>query len=165
MKIRDMTDADLDECSDLSVKVREDSWDKVEHGFYPRELFDQEVALYSSAVLGNYIGRRDRFALVVEDRGRVIGLAIGKCESDTGVADLGWIGVSPARQRKGVAGKLIEAACAKSAEADCHKIIAYTFPGLDGATRMYGRYGFAKEADMKRHWLKLDFVMFSRLIP
>jgi RimJ/RimL family protein N-acetyltransferase len=162
IEIREMTDGDLNSVSELSIRVRKDSWSRFESGFYPKELLEQELALYMPDTLSSYLGRGDRFAFVALEKERIIGTVLGKCESAMGVADLGWIGVDPQKQRMGVAGGLIAAACRKSKDAACHKIIAYTFALLEGANRMYRRYGFAKESEMKRHWLKLDFVMYSR---
>lgn len=162
MKVRDMTAKDLDECQALSQKVRTDSWEKSEKGFYPRELFEQELALYTSAVLDSYVGRLGRFAKVATDGRRVVGVAIGKCERETGVADLGWIGVSPGMQVRGIAGNLLGSVIEHCRSAGCHKIIAYTFADLKGANRMYSKYGFVKEADMPEHWMRIHFVMYAR---
>ncbi|MCU0859017.1 MAG: GNAT family N-acetyltransferase [Thermoplasmata archaeon] len=162
MKVRDMTSADLDECQELSARIRKDSWGKGENEYYPKDLFEQELAMYTPAVLDSYTGRIDRFAKVATDGRKLVGLVIGKCERDTGVADIGWIGVAPEKQGKGIAGQLLAAALDHSRKAGCHKAIAYTFARLDGANRMYARYGFAKEADMPDHWMRIHFVMYAR---
>jgi len=162
MMIRDMTTGDLDECQALSVMVRTDSWEKGEKEYYPRELFQQELALYTPAVMDSYIARRDRFAKVATEDGSIKGLVIGKCEQETGVADIGWIGVAPEAQGKGLAGMLLASVFHQCRDVGCHKVVAYTFARLEGANRMYAKYGFTREADMPDHWMRLHFVMYAR---
>jgi ribosomal protein S18 acetylase RimI-like enzyme len=162
MLIRDARRDDTTSISELSILIRKKSYQEMEKLFYPREAFEGELLLYSPEVLGKYVGSRDKFAKVAEDGGRIVGLAIGKLDRDTGVADLGWIGVAPENRHRGVAKALIDAACSDAKKAGCHKLIAYTMARLDSACAMYERCGFVREAEMKRHWMKIDFVMYSR---
>lgn len=162
MMIRDMTTGDLDECQALSVKIRTDSWEKCEREYYPRNLLEQELALYTPAVMDSYIGHKGCFAKVATEGAAISGLAIGKCEQGMGVADIGWIGVAPEAQGKGLAGKLLASVFEHCRDAGCHKVVAYTFARLEGANRMYAKYGFLKEGDMPDHWMRLHFVMYAR---
>jgi RimJ/RimL family protein N-acetyltransferase len=57
---------------------------------------------------------------------------------------------------------LIDAVCIDAKKAGCHKLIAFTMARLDSACAMYERCGFVREAMMSRHWIKIDFVMYSR---
>jgi ribosomal protein S18 acetylase RimI-like enzyme len=162
MLMRDARRDDTASISELSILIRKKSYQEMEGSFYPRELFEGELLLYSPEVLGKYIGLPDKFAEVAEDGGRIVGLAIGKLDLDTGVADLGWIGVAPENRHRGIARSLIDAVCSNAKKAGCHKLIAFTMTRLDSACAMYERCGFVREAEMRRHWIKIDFVMYSR---
>jgi ribosomal protein S18 acetylase RimI-like enzyme/DNA gyrase inhibitor GyrI len=162
MLIRDARRDDTANISELSVLIRKKSYQEMEGSFYPREAFEGELLLYSPEVLGKYIGSPDRFAKVAEDGGRMVGLAIGKLDRDTGVADLGWIGVALENRHRGIARALMDGVCADARRAGCHKLIAFTMARLDSACAMYERCGFVREAMMKRHWIKIDFVMYSK---
>lgn len=162
MLVRDAEKGDLADMAGLSKMIREKSYEEIESSFYPRAIFANELLLYSQEILGKYIGTRDKFGMIAEEGGKIIGLAIGKLDLDTGVADLGWIGVAPDHRHRGIARALIEGACKKAKGAGCHKLIAYTMARLDSACAMYDRFGFIREAEMRRHWMKIDFVMYSR---
>jgi ribosomal protein S18 acetylase RimI-like enzyme len=162
MLMRNARKDDTSSISELSVLIRNRSYQETEKSFYLRELFEGELQLYSPEVLGKYIGSPDKFAKVADDGGKIIGLAIGKLDHDTGVTDLGWIGVAPEYRHRGTARSLIDAVCSDAKKSGCHKLIAYTMARLDSACAMYERCGFTREAEMTRHWLKIDFVMYSR---
>jgi ribosomal protein S18 acetylase RimI-like enzyme len=162
MPTRDAGKDDIASISELSVLIRKKSYQEIERSFYPREMFEGELLLYSPEVLGKYVESPDKFAKVAEDGGRIVGLAIGKLDLEMGAADLGWIGVSPEHRHHGVARALIDQSCTDAKKAGCHKLIAYTMTRLDPACAMYERCGFVREAEMRRHWMRMDFVMYSR---
>jgi len=157
-----MTKDDLDECSSLSKAIRVDSWNAIEQSFYPKDKFEQELALYSPESLSKFIGFPERFSYVAVDDGEVCGCVIGKIDAGFGIADIGWIFVIREKRGRGIAGKLVEAVSAKALESKCHKIIAFTMRDLPDANAMYKRYGFEMEGDFKRHWMKIDFVQYGK---
>ncbi len=161
-EVRPMTKDDLDECSSLSKAVRVDSWNSIEKSFYPEDKFEEELLLYSPESLSKFIGSQERFAYVAADEGEICGCVIGKVDASVGIADIGWICVSSNKRGKGIAGKLIDAVSAKAVESGCHKAIAFTMRDLPDANAMYRRYGFEKEGDFRRHWMKIDFVQYGK---
>lgn len=157
-----MTNDDLSACSSLSKATRTDSWNSLEKVFYPKEMFEQELLLYSPESLAKFVDSADRFSFVAVDGREICGCAIGKIDADTGVADIGWIFVSSRSRGRGIAGKLIEAASARASELGCHKIVAFTMRDLPDANAMYRRYGFKMEGDFRKHWMKIDFVQYGK---
>lgn len=57
---------------------------------------------------------------------------------------------------------MIDAVCSDAKKAGCHKLIEFAMARLDSAYAMYERCGCVREAMMKRHWIKIDFVMYSK---
>lgn len=163
-EIRPMAEADRVRCSSLSKATRTNSWESVEKSFYPREKFEEELLLYSPESLAKYMNSPSMFSFVAIDGEEVCGCALGKIDTDTGIADIGWIFVADKRRGRGIAGKLIEAASNKASDSGCHKIIAFTMKDLPDANAMYRRYGFEMEGDLRRHWMKIDFVQYGKLL-
>lgn len=160
--IRPMTADDVDACSTLSTEVRRGSWDALEHEFYPKDKFEEELQLYAPESLTAILGKEERFVLVADDGDGIRGVLIGKADADMGVADIGWICVDKRRRGEGIARALVEEASAEAVRRRCHKIIAYTMRALPDANAMYRRCGFELEGDMRRHWMKIDFVLYGR---
>jgi len=163
-EIRPMTKADLAKCSSLSKTTRIDSWESLEKSFYPRQKFEQELLLYSPESLAKFMDSPDRFSFVAVDDDEVCGCVLGKIDSDGGIGDIGWLFVASNKRGRGIAGKLIEAASTRVSESGCHKITAFTMKDLSDANAMYRRYGFEMEGDLRRHWMKIDFVQYGKLL-
>jgi GNAT superfamily N-acetyltransferase len=160
--IRPMAEGDLAGCSLLSKETRDESWESVERSFYPRDEFEEELLLYSPGSLAKFIRSRDRFSFVAVDGGGLCGCVLEKIDASMGVADIGWTLVRADRRGRGIAGRLVEAASARASSSGCHRIIAFTMERLPEANAMYRRYGFEKETDLRKHWMKIDFVQYGR---
>lgn len=161
-EIRPMKEDDLDRCSSLSKAARTESWESVEKSFYPKDRFEEELMLYSPKSLAKSIDSDNMFSFVAVDGDELCGCALGKMDSDMGIADIGWIFVVSSRRGRGIAGKLIETVSRKASDSGCHKIIAFTMKDLPEANAMYRRYGFEMEGNFRRHWMKVDFVQYAK---
>ena len=158
-----MTFADIPACIEISKSVRQHTYNQLEKDFYSLELFQQELALYSTETFSKFISESDKLALVAERDGVVAGLAIGKFVG-AGLFDLSWICTSLSFQRLGIGKGLINSLEQECRKQNCHKIFAYTFPWLVSTIEFYSSCGFVQEAVLKKHWHKLDFILMSKFI-
>ena len=158
-----MTFVDIPACIEISRSVRQETYKLLEQAFYSRELFEQELALYSTETFSKFISESDKLALVAEMDGAVAGLAIGKF-AGAGLFDLSWICTSLGFQRLGIGKGLMNSLEQECRKQNCHKIFAYTFPWLTSTVEFYQSCGFVQEAVLKKHWHKLDFVLLSKFI-
>ena len=163
LSVRPMTFTDIPVCIDISKPVRQDTYRKLEQGFYSGKLFKEELALYSTETFAKFVSDSDKLGLVAETSGRIVGLAIGKL-AGAGLFDLSWICASLDNQRKGVGRQLLSAIEAECRNNNCHKMFAYTFPWLAGTIDFYRSCGFEQEAVLKQHWHKLDFILMSKFL-
>ena len=161
-EIRPMTEGDLSSCSSLSVATRRKSWESIEKPFYPSDRFEEELLAYSPESLARFVDSPNSFSFVAVLENRICGCVLVKTDASYGIADIGWLFVSEEMRNRGIAGKLIEAASRKALDLGCHKMIAFTMKALPDANAMYERYGFAKEGDFNRHWMKVDFVQYGK---
>jgi GNAT superfamily N-acetyltransferase len=156
-----MTFADTPACIEISKSVRQQTYDQLEKDFYSRDLFQQELALYSTETFSKFISESDKLALVAEMDSKVAGLAMGKF-AGAGLFDLSWICTSLSFQRLGIGKGLINSLEQECRKQNCHKIFAYTFPWLASTIEFYLSCGFVQEAVLKKHWHKLDFILMSK---
>ena len=161
MLIRPLTFADIPSCIEISKSVRQQTYDQLEKDFYSQELFQQELALYSTETFSKFISESDKLALVAEIDSKVAGLAIGKF-AGAGLFDLSWICTALNFQGKGVGKSLLAEVEKECLSNQCHKIFAYTFPWLKPTIGFYQSCGFSQEALLKKHWHRLDFIMMSK---
>ncbi len=163
MLIRPMTFVDIPACIDISKSVRQQTYNQLEKDFYSLELFQQELALYSTETFSKFISESDKLALVAEMDSKVAGLAIGKF-AGAGLFDLSWICTALNFQGKGVGKSLLLEIEKECRNKSCHKIFAYTFPWLTSTIGFYKSCGFVQEGELKKHWHKLDFLLMSKLL-
>ena len=93
---------------------------------------------------------KTNFAFVAEENGEIVGIAMGRLVGESGLARLGWIGVHPTRQNKGIGRALLEKATEHCRAEGCHKITLYTSPVLIPAINLYLKYSFVPEAYLQR---------------
>lgn len=163
MIIRPMAFSDIATCIETSKSVRQQTYAQYEQDFYSRDLFQQELGLYSTETFSKFISESDKLALVAEQEGKISGLAIGKF-AGAGLFDLSWICTGLDFQRRGIGKKLLAELEKQCLTRNCHKIFAYTFPRLVPTIEFYKSCGFVQEAILKQHWHKLDFVLMSKLL-
>jgi L-amino acid N-acyltransferase YncA len=161
MLIRPMAFADIPACIEISKSVRQQTYDQLEKDFYSRDLFQQELALYSTETFSKFISESDKLALVAEIDSKVAGLAIGKI-AGAGLFDLSWICTALEFQHQGMGKALLQKLERECLNRNCHKIFAYTFPWLASTIEFYLSCGFVQEAVLKKHWHKLDFILMSK---
>src|SRR3972149_8820708 len=73
-----MTFSDIATCINISKSVRQQTYAQYEQNFYSRDLFQQELGLYSTETFSKFISESDKLALVAEQEDKIAGLAIGK---------------------------------------------------------------------------------------
>lgn len=82
------------------------------------------------------------FAFVADENSEIVGIADGRLIGEPGLARLGWIGVRPTHQNKGIEKALLEKVIEHCRAGDCHKITLYTLPVPIPAVNLYLKIWF-----------------------
>ena len=93
--------------------------------------------------------------------GKIIGYIDGKFES--GVVYIDTLIVDKNFRKKGVGKALIERVEKYAREMKSHKIYFFTMESWE-ASKFYKRLGYRKSGDAKKHYLKRDFVIYTKFI-
>lgn len=126
-------------------KFDDAEWEKLDSKHYGREVDWKEKKFVFKAILGK----------------KLVGVIKGKVEA--GVIYVATIIVSQKEQGKGIGTALIERAIDFGKKEKAHKI--WLFTGKDWAeNEFYRKLGFAKIADLPKHYLEHDFVIYSKFI-
>ena len=161
MEIRKMVERDAVEASEITGRIMLDAWDKHERDYYPRRTVDFDISTHSEGDFIRSLKSDDNYSFVAVEEGRIVGIVSGRLFGVSGLARLGWLGVLPEYQGRGVGRKLLESAIAFCREKGCHKITLYTLPVLMPAVNLYMRLGFVPEAYLRREWWEVDFLKMS----
>jgi len=102
------------------------------------------------------------FAYVAEEERTLLGTAAGRLFGKSGLARLGWIGVHPDHQRKGIGKALLKRVIRYCRDKGCHKLTLYTLPVLIPAVNLYLKLGFVPEAYLHKEWWNVDFIKMSK---
>ncbi|MFX0097412.1 MAG: GNAT family N-acetyltransferase [Candidatus Hodarchaeota archaeon] len=161
LNVREIKLEDIEEASSLSDRTMVDSWEKYEKGYYPRRALEHDISSYSSEYYKSQLEDPSSFGFVAEENDRLVGIASGRILGTPGLARLGWIGVHPEHQRRGVGKSIMKKVIDHCRAKDCHKITLYTLPVLIPAINLYLRSGFVPEAYLREEWWGVDFIKMS----
>lgn len=101
------------------------------------------------------------FFLKAKENGKIIGLIRGQYIS--GVVQIKHLIVADDKRRLGVGRMLMQEAVKRTKRLGAHKLFLYTGKGWQ-ACYFYEKLGFKKMADLPRHYLKRDFIIYSKQI-
>jgi len=116
---------------------------------------------WSAATVLEELEGPDRRALVAVENGEVVGYAVTMCPAD--VADLQRIGVRPDRQRRGVAGALLEEVLGDAVSGGADRVLLEVSADNQAALAFYAAAGFV-EVDRRRRYYRdgSDAVVMRR---
>jgi len=138
-----------------------ESWERLEKDYYPRRALEFDINHNSPEMLKQRFADSQNFGFVAEENNILIATALGKTIGESGLASLGWIGVHPDYQRKGIGKALLQRVIEYCKARGHHKIILYTLPALVPAINLYLKCGFVPEAYLRKEWWKVDFIKMS----
>lgn len=95
------------------------------------------------------------------EKGKVVGSI--KARYEVGVVFVKNIIVAKDKRRQGIGKKLIEQVEKTGKRLGAHKLYLNTMEKWN-STPFYKSLGFKKTADLKKHYLKKDFVIYTKLI-
>jgi len=159
--IREMQITDVEETSRVLRETMLNSWERFEKGYYPRKALEFDINHNSPEVLKQRLADPQNFNFVNEENNSIVATALGKIIGESGLASLGWIGVHPSYQRRGIGKALMQRVVEHCKSRGCHKIILYTMPVLIHAINLYLTCGFVPEAYLRKEWWRVDFIKMS----
>jgi len=159
--IRDMRIEDADQTAEVLRETMLHSWEHYEKDYYPRKALEFDLAHNSAESLRERFTNPENYGFVAVQNNVIVATAFGRVVGESGLAILGWIGVHPDYQRKGIAKALFQRVIEYCKAQKCHKIILYTLPVLVPALNLYLKCGFVPEAYMRKEWWKVDFIKMS----
>jgi len=160
--IREMKPKDAEQASKIIEETRLDSWQRHEKDYYPRKALDFDISMKSAKNLRESLKIEANFMYVADEARAILGVAIGRLIGKSGLATLGWIGVHPNHQRKGIGKALLIEVIRYCRDHGCHKLTLYTLPVLIPAVNLYLRLGFVPEAYLHKEWWNVDFIKMSK---
>lgn len=140
----------------MAVKVTEATIEEIRE-FDKKEWRKANVVFYGSSVV--WVGKR--FIFKATKDGKIIGAAKGNYKA--GVVYINAMIVDEIERRRGVGKKLIEKIGNWGKHLGAHKIFLFTMEEWE-ANKFYRKLGFKKTGDLPKHFLKKDFVIFSKYI-
>ena len=113
--------------------------------------------------LKNVITDPTRIALVAEEKGEIVGFALGRTDK-SGLSWLSFMGVSPTQRRRGIGRSLLRRYLEKSRLKGAQKVSLNTAPELKPAVNLYVDMGFIPEGLMRRHRYGVDLIIYSKFL-
>jgi len=101
------------------------------------------------------------FVLQAKENGRIVGTL--KAQYDAGVVYVKQLIVSKDKRRLGAGRKLMAELVKRAKPLGAHKLFLFTGQGWS-ACKFYEKLGFKKAGKLPRHYLKREFVIYSKLI-
>ncbi len=140
VRVRPLTDADLDRCIDLFEAVAaEGQWLATEPPIDHREVRARWRALLDSG---------EGTLLVAEEEGGTepLGLAamVGRTSPELGML------VAAGHRRRGVGDALLDAAVGWAREVGAREVVLHVFPHNTGAVALYRKHGFEERGVLRR---------------
>lgn len=102
-----------------------------------------------------------KFIFKATERGKIIGIVKGKFE--TGVIYIDTVIVAKEKRCIGVGKKLMDKVESFARQNNTHKIFLFTMEKWK-ASKFYKSLGFKKSGELPKHYLKRDFVIYSKYI-
>ncbi len=96
-----------------------------------------------------------------EENGEIVGTV--KAHYDMGVIYGKNLIVDRKKRKQGIATKLLQKIEQEGKKLGAHKIYFYTMEEWE-STSFHKKMGFKKTAELKKHYLKRDFVIYTKLI-
>lgn len=162
MLIREMMPRDAEQASKITEETMLDSWQRHEKDHYPREALDFDISMQSAKNLEEALKIDTNFAYVADEKDTTLGIAKGRLFGKSGLAKLGWIGVHPDHQRKGIGKALLRRVITYCRDNGCHKLTLNTMPVLIPAINLYLKLGSVPEAYLHKEWWNVDFIKMSK---
>lgn len=159
--IREMRIEDAEDAADVLRETMLHCWERYEKEYYPKQALEFDIAYNSAVLLRERFANPENFGFVAEEGSKIVATALGRVIGESGLANLGWIGVHPDYQRKGIGKALLQHVIEYCMAKRCHKIILYTLPVLVPAINLYLKCSFVPEAYMRKEWWKVDFIKMS----
>jgi len=159
--IREMRIEDAEQVAKVLRETMLHSWEHYEKDYYPKQALEFDITHNSAEQLKERFANAENFGFVVEEANEIIATTLGRIVGESGLATLGWIGVHPNYQRKGIGKALLQRVIEHSKTKRSHKIILYTLPVLIPAINLYLKCGFVPEAYLRKEWWKVDFIKMS----
>ncbi|MFA4998534.1 MAG: GNAT family N-acetyltransferase [Candidatus Paceibacterota bacterium] len=116
-----------------------------------------DIEHYGSGV--RWVGKS--FVFKAKENGKIMGSIKAKYEG--GVIYVKNIIVDESERGRGIGRKLMEKVEREGKKLGGHKIYLFTMEKW-GSSKFYKSLGFRKTADLRKHFLKRDFVIYSKLI-
>jgi len=161
VSIREMRTEDVEEASRVLRETMLDSWERFEKNYYPRRALEFDINYNSPKTLEQRFADPQNFGFVAEENNVIVATALGRIIGESGLASLGWIGVDPHYQQRGIGKTLLQRVVEHCKSKGCHKIILYTLPVLIPAMNLYLKCGFVPEAYLHKEWWRVDFIKMS----
>lgn len=96
-----------------------------------------------------------------QEDGKIVGTV--KAHYDMGVVYIKNLIVTSKKRRRGIGKKLLQKVEKKGRKLGAHKIYFYTMEEWE-SVYFYEKLGFKKTAELKKHYLKKDFVIYTKLL-
>ncbi len=146
VRVRPLTDADLDRCIDLFDAVAaEGRWLATEPPIDHREVRARWRALLDTG---------EGTLLVAEEEGAAepLGLAamVGRTSPELGML------VAAGHRRRGVGDALLDACVAWAREVGAQEVVLHVFPHNTGAVALYRKHGFEERGLLRRAYPRRD---------
>ncbi len=159
--IRKMGFNDVEEASIITKDIMLDAYERFEKGFYPLQAVEFDISNHSSQHFHDALKQPDRFLYVAEENRVIVGMVTGRIIGESGLAQIGWFGVLPTHQRKGIGRQLLETVIGHCQGKNCHKITLNTIQVLEPAIVLYIKCGFVPEAYLYKEWWGVNFIKMS----
>jgi len=160
--IRKMGFKDVEEASKITKDIMFDAYERYEKGFYPLKAVEFDISNHSSQHFQDALKQKGRFLYVAEENGVIVGMVTGRIIGESGLAQIGWLGVLPTHQRKGIGRQLLETVIGHCQTKGCHKITLNTLQVLEPAITLYIKCGFVPEAYLYKEWWEVNFIKMSK---
>jgi len=160
--VRKMQRGDAKQASKMTKEIMLDCWREYEKNYYPKKALDFDISVHSPKYYRDSLKLETNFTFVAEENGEIAGVANGRLVGESGLAILGWIGVHPTHQNRGIGKALLEKVIEHCRTEGCHKITLYTLPVLIPAVNLYLKHGFVPEAYLRKEWWNVDFIKMSK---
>ena len=160
--IRKMELNNVEEASIISKEIILDTYERFLKGYYPLQAVEFDISTHSSQHYQDALKQPDRFLYVAEENDVIVGIILGRLIGESGLAKIGWLGVHPTHQRKGIGRQLLEKVIVHGQWKDCHKITLNTIQVLEPAITLYIKCGFVPEAYLYKEWWGVNFIKMSK---
>jgi len=103
----------------------------------------------------------EEFYFIATEDGKIVGKIEGKCEA--GVVFINSVIVVKNKRGIGIGKKLVEAVETFGKRLKAHKIFLFTMEQWD-ASNFYEGLGYIQSGILPKHYLKRDFVIYSKML-